>query len=84
MNSVNEVLIAAIVFFSVLIIGLALIHLFEWMRLRDIEREFEKGDYPKAAKKKIDRATQKEIDRLLEMDETESFYHDKKTSHTQV
>lgn len=74
-DEINEVLIAAIVFFSVLIVGLAAIHLFQWMHLRDMERELNKGDYPKAAKKKIDSVQQKEIDRLLEMDETESFYH---------
>lgn len=74
-NDINEVLIAAAVFFSVLIIGLALIQLFQWMRLRDMERELNKGDYPKAARKKIDRIKQKEIDRLLGMDETERFYH---------
>lgn len=83
-NEINEVLIAAVVFFSVLIVGLAAIHLFEWMHLRDMERELNKGDYPKAAKRKIDSAKQKEIDRLLEMDETESFYHENGSFHKQV
>ncbi len=72
-NEINEVLIAAAVFFSILIVGLALIHYWTKMEKKRIEKEYH--DRWPSAKKRIDGLSQKELDRILGMDETESFYH---------
>jgi hypothetical protein len=72
-NEINEVLIAAAVFFSILIIGLALIHYWTNMEKKRIEKEYH--DRWPSAKKRIDGLSQKELDRLLDYDDSETFYH---------
>lgn len=59
---------------GVLVTGLLLINLFGYMEQRKLKKKMDK--FPKTFYvKKNKRATQKEIDRLLEMDDSERFYH---------
>lgn len=70
-SEINEVLIAAAVFFSILIIGLTLIHYWTKMEKKRIEKEYN-NRWP-SAKKRIDGLSQKELDRLLDYDDSETF-----------
>ena len=71
--SINEILTAVAVFIIILVLGLALIYYWTKMENKRIEREY--NDSWPSARKKIDGIKQKDLDRLLDYDETERFYH---------
>jgi ABC-type transport system involved in Fe-S cluster assembly fused permease/ATPase subunit len=62
-------LISLLVLVGVLVFGLLFIWFFSWREQKRIKREESK--YPSATAKRYS----KEVDRLLEFDDTEKFYH---------
>ena len=71
--TINEVLLAIAVFAIIATIGLLLIQHWARVEKRRIEKEYH--DRWPSAREKINGISQKDLDRLMDYDDSETFYH---------